>query len=265
MIAAPEPYSVVAYNTARESENKIHDNTVARRFGFSGGLVPGVDVYAYMAHLPVSRWGRDFLAHGSLEARFLKPVYDGETAIVTGTEADGGLAIEVTSRGELCATGHASMTRTSPPPLDTFTETAAVAERSPADEGSLQVGRWLGIKPLRVTADWAARYVADVRERDPIYLEQGLSHPGQLPRLLNWALTHNVVMGPWIHVGSKVDHFAAAKVGDELTVHAKVTANYEKKGHRFVELDGLVVANGTTPVARIAHTAIYRPRAAAGH
>ena len=56
-----EAYSVVAYNTARDSENKIHDNTVARRFGFSGGLVPGVDVYAYMAHLPVARWGRDFL------------------------------------------------------------------------------------------------------------------------------------------------------------------------------------------------------------
>ena len=104
------------------------------------------------------------------------------------------------------------------------------------------------------------KYVADVRERDPLYAREGLSHPGQLPRLFNWALTHNVVLGPWIHVGSKVDHFAAAKVGDELTVRAKVTANYEKKGHRFVDLDGLVVANGTTPIARISHTAIYRPR-----
>ena len=53
-------YAVVAYNTAHASENKIHDNTVARRFGFAGGLVPGVDVYAYMAHLPVARWGRGF-------------------------------------------------------------------------------------------------------------------------------------------------------------------------------------------------------------
>ena len=263
MTAVPEPYSVVAFNTARESENKIHDNAVARRFGFSGGLVPGVDVYAYMAHLPVACWGRDFLEHGSLEARFLKPVYDGETATVTGAGADGDLAIEVACRGELCATGRAAMARTPPSPLDAFPETAAVAERAPADATSLRVGRWLGIKPLRLTADWAARYIADVRERDPLYLDQGLSHPGQLPRLLNWALTHNVVLGPWIHVASKLDHFAAARVGDELTVRAKVTANYEKKGHRFVELDGLVVANGTTPVARAAHTAIYRPRAAA--
>ena len=250
----------MAYNTAHASENKIHDNAVARRFGFAGGLVPGVDVYAYMAHLPVARWGRDFLAHGSLEARFLKPVYDGETATVTATEADGGLAIEVRSRGELCATGHAAMTRTPAPMLDAFEETAAVAERVPADEVSLQVGRRLGIKPLAITAEWAARYIEDVRERDPLYLREGLSHPGQLPRLLNWALTHNVVLGPWIHVASKTDHFTAARIGDTLTVRAKVTANYEKKGHRFVELDGLVLANATIPIARIAHTAIYRPR-----
>jgi acyl dehydratase len=68
------------------------------------------------------------------------------------------------------------------------------------------------------------------------------------------------VLGPWIHVGSTVDHFAAVRIGDELTVRAKVTANYERKGHRFVELDGVVVANGRTPIARVAHTAIYRPR-----
>jgi acyl dehydratase len=255
-----EPYAVVAYNSAWDSENKIHDDEVARRFGFSGGLVPGVDVYAYMAHAPVARWGRDFLTRGTLEARFLKPVYEGETATVTAKEADGRLDIEVVSRGELCATGHAAMTDTKPPALDAFTIVAAVAERAPADEASLPAGRLLGIRPLRITKEWAAKYASDVRERDPLYAREGLSHPGQLPRLFNWALTHNVVLGPWIHVGSKVDHFAAAKVGDELTVRAKVTANYEKKGHRFVDLDGLVVANGATPIARIAHTAIYRPR-----
>ena len=34
------PYKVQAYNTARDSENKMHDDTVARRYGFTGGLVP---------------------------------------------------------------------------------------------------------------------------------------------------------------------------------------------------------------------------------
>ena len=54
--------------------------------------------------------------------------------------------------------------------------------------------------------------------------------------------------------------FADIRIGDELTVRAEVTGNYERKGHRFVDLDALVIANSRTPVARIAHTAIYRPR-----
>jgi acyl dehydratase len=262
MSLSAEQYQVVAFNSARDSENKMHDDSVAQRYGFSGGLVPGVDVYAYMAHPAVARWGREFLEAGTLQGRFLKPVYDGETAVVTSSETADGLAIEVASRGELCATGHAALTRTKPPRLSDFEAVAAgdPAARPPADETTLREGTPLGIRPLRLTPEGIAQYVADVRETDPLYLREGLSHPGLLPRAFNWALMHNVVLGPWIHVGSKVDHFAAARAGDELTVRARVTGNYERKGHRFVELDGVVVANGRTPIARVAHTAIYRPR-----
>jgi acyl dehydratase len=70
----------------------------------------------------------------------------------------------------------------------------------------------------------------------------------------------NAILGPWIHVGSTIQHLAAATVGDVLTARAKVTGNYERKGHLFVELDGLIVANGKTPVAHCQHTAIYQPR-----
>src|SRR3954447_6154181 len=99
MTSRLETYHVTAYNTSKQSENKIHDDAVARRFGFSGGLVPGVDVFAYMVHLPVAKWGRAFLERGLIEARFVRPVYDGEIADVTGVESHGGLAIEVQSRG----------------------------------------------------------------------------------------------------------------------------------------------------------------------
>ena len=107
-------YRVSAYNTSKQSENKIHDDTVARRFGFSGGLVPGVDVMAYMMHLPVAKWGRAFLERGLIEARFVKPVYDGEIAELTGEESNGVLSIEVQSRGQLCATGTASLPASAP-------------------------------------------------------------------------------------------------------------------------------------------------------
>ncbi len=103
MTSRLETYRVQAYNTAKLSENKMHDDTVAKRFGFSGGLVPGVDVMAYMMHLPVAKWGRTFLERGLIEARFVKPVYDGAVADVTATESDGILSIEVESRGRtLC-------------------------------------------------------------------------------------------------------------------------------------------------------------------
>src|ERR1700743_3233161 len=62
-----ETYRVEAYNTAKLSENKMHDDAVARRFGFHGGLVPGVDVMAYMMHMPIAQWGRDFLERGMIE------------------------------------------------------------------------------------------------------------------------------------------------------------------------------------------------------
>ena len=92
-MASPlETYRVSAYNTSKFSENKIHDDAVARKFGFSGGLVPGVDVFAYMVHLPVAKWGRAFLERGLIEARFVKPVYDGEIAHVSGEESNGVLS-----------------------------------------------------------------------------------------------------------------------------------------------------------------------------
>ena len=75
--------SLVAFNTATASENKIHDDAVASRFGFTGGLVPGVDVFAYLAHMPMAKWGKDWLTSGQMRARFVKPVYDGDTAEVT--------------------------------------------------------------------------------------------------------------------------------------------------------------------------------------
>src|SRR5215468_3108804 len=114
MTSESETYRVSAYNTAKQSENKMHDDTVARRYGFSGGLVPGVDVMAYMMHLPVRQWGRAFLERGLIEARFIKPVYDGENAEVSAIESDGVLTLEVESRGELCATGSASLPPSAP-------------------------------------------------------------------------------------------------------------------------------------------------------
>jgi hypothetical protein len=256
-----ETYRVEAYNTAKLSENKMHDDTVARRFGFSSGLVPGVDVTAYMMHLPVRRWGRAFLERGLIEARFVKPVYDGEITDIRGEENDGVISIEVESRGDLCATGTASLPVAAPRfSIADYPDTAPVSERKPVSATSYQAGQWLGSLPRTWAGGAADGYLNEVRERDTIYLREGLGHPGLLQRVMNKVLVDNAILGPWIHVGSRMQVLSAARRGDELVARARVTDNYEKKGHRFVELDALVVGNGTTPLAHCRHVAIYQPR-----
>jgi hypothetical protein len=95
---AEPSYRVQAFNSATHSENRMHDDAVAQKYGFSGGLVPGVDVFAYMVHVPVAKWGRAFLERGLMEVRFAKPVYDGETVVVTSEPSDDGLAISGLTR-----------------------------------------------------------------------------------------------------------------------------------------------------------------------
>ena len=261
MARALETHVVEAYTTAKLSVNMMHDDTVARRYGFAGGLVPGVDVMAYMMHLPVKRWGRAFLERGLIEARFVKPVYDGETAEVQGAELEGELASDVESRGELCATGSASLPLTAPlNALADYRDVGPVAERRPVGASSFAVGEWLSTAPHAWPGETGASYRADIRETDPTYAREGLGHPGLLQKVMNRLLVDNVILGPWIHVGSRMQMLSVLQPDDEITARAKVIGNYEKKGHRFVELDALVVANGVTPLAHCHHVAIVQPR-----
>jgi acyl dehydratase len=255
------PYRVSAYNTAKASENKIHDDETAKRFGFKGGLVGGVHVYAYMSHLPVQRWGRAWLERGTGDARFGKPVYEGDIAEITAEEDGAGLTLKVESGGVLCATGHAALPNAvAMPSLSDFAAVPARAARGPADETTLKVGDWLGMNPLTITPEYQAQDLADTRETEPLYAAEGIVHPGTVLRCCNWVLSHNVILPAWMHMGSTVQNLGLARVGDTLNARARVTKNYEHKGHKWVEVDVLVVANETRPVARVTHIAIYRPR-----
>ena len=255
-------YTVEAYNVSHASENKIHDDTVAKKLGFTGGLVPGVEVFAYATHLAVQAYGRAWLETGEMSVRFYKPVYDGRMATVTAVESSGGLELKVESEGVLCATGTAALgdgTKQAPD-LGSFREGSPPIDRPPADESSLADGAVLGTQPYVLTQERSLAYLEDVRERDELYIRDGLVHPGLLLRLCNSCLRENVVLAPWIHTGSAIRNFASAKVGDALAARGVVTRNYEKKGHRLVDLDIILTANGKTVLSRVLHTAVYKLR-----
>jgi hypothetical protein len=255
-------YSVVAHNSATASTNKIHDDAVARRFGFARGLVPGVDVYAYLTRAPAAAWGLDWLARGTIDARFVHPVYDGDTVEVVPDGADD---LELRDEhGQICAVGRAGLTGDAAPPVPDVGDWPDVDQRDdppPAAPETLAPGMAFAIAPHGFHADRAGEYLEEVRETLPLYADEGVAHPGWLLRDANYVLSANVRLGPWIHVESRVQHFGLVHDGDVVSARGLVTDEWERKGHRFVALDVLHLA-GDRPVARTAHTAIYRPRGA---
>lgn len=256
-------YRIEAFNTATASENRIHDDTIAARFGFQGGLVPGVDVYAYMTRAAVLAFGQDFLESGAMSCRFGQPVYDGETIEVTGEmQGDGTLNLTVLGRGQVLASGSASITESLKVPVqsDFAVATMPVAsERPAAGPESLPEGAATGTINEKTDAGTQASYRESVREEHSLYEQAGLVHPGFLLRRANNTLKDTVLLGPWIHVGSSVQHCSPLRVGEPLETRAQVRRLYDHKGHGFVELD-VALFSDARAIARIEHVAIYEPR-----
>jgi len=251
-------YTVNAFNTATQSDNKIHDDTVARNLGFRGGLVPGVDVYAYLCHLPAEEWGVDWLTRGTMSARFASPVYDGDNVTVSGTLDELTLT---DSKGGFCASGAAALPDGSAeaPLIHEWPDFAADGNRTPASEDAF-LSIPMGYLDVGFHAEPAQSYLDDIREQSAVFRKEGYAHPGWLLRYCNFVLTANFVLGPWIHVESTTQFLSPLVDGERLQTRARVAGVSEKGGPRFVDLDILQLADGERPVARVAHRAIYQPR-----
>ena len=251
----PTSYTVRARNLAPDSDNKIHDDEVARRFGFTGALVPGVEVFAYATQPFAAAWGEDFLTRGLMDMRFRRPVYDGEDVTVEPKENDGYDVTLVGPDGEARAVGHAALGEAAHEvDLSHYVETPITQPTPPADATSLAVGTRLGTVREQVTPEGHDAYLHGIGETLPLY--QRFVHPGALLRMVNAVLFRNVAMGPWIHTGSSCRYVAAAPVPTTLTAHGVVTDRYERNGKSYVRFDALVLA-GERPVVEVDHVAIY--------
>jgi acyl dehydratase len=249
---------VRARNLAPDSDNKIHDDSVARQFGFSGALVPGVDVLAYATHPFAAAWGADFLTKGRLEGRFRRPVYDGDAITVTSTPGeDGALGFTVAGDdAEPRCVGRAWTAYDEPVDVGRFVDTPLPVTRPAAEPGAIALGP-LGSVDEPVDLDRHTAYRAGIDEALPVY--EKVAHPGALLRLVNDLLVRNVVLGPWIHTSSDCRFLALASLPAVLHADGIVTDVYERNGHHYVRYDALVSCDGT-PVLYVDHTAIYRLR-----
>ena len=240
----------------------MHDPAYARSLGFAGGIVPGVDVYAYLTRPVVELWGAGWLGGGGMDVRFLKPVYDNDLLVIEAS-ADGDEELRLEAKkedGEIAATGLASLHPTVTVPRVGAYEVRPLPDPPPAaEEAAFRARPVLGSLELTVSAEDAARQLAEVGEQLDIYARDGVVHPGHLLRLADRILLDNFELPPWMHVSSSPRNFAMARVGERLSVRANLVELFERNGHRFVQLDVLVVGSQGPVVRVMPYTAIYRP------
>lgn len=256
-------YLVTAKNYSEDSENRIHSDEIAQKFGFRGALVPGVAVYGYMTHPLVEALGADWLARANTEVKLLKPTYDGEQMTISCSSQEG--QIEVVSHdpeGQLTAV------------LLSRTENIASDEPLPMHDLALLDGpvkhpervliAWEAVKEGEVFSPWEfhlsieenARYTREVADALDIY-QQGYVHPHLLLSLANTALVNEYVMPTWIHASSNIIHHQALKTDETITIRSVTTDKWQKKGHEFIKL-WVTFWRGGELTTEIDHTAIFK-------
>ena len=262
----PIGWNGVAFNQATASENRIHADDVAREYGFRGGLVPGVTVYAYLVHPAVVAWGEAWLARGRAHLELKKPLYDGSAFRVEVREATGAeyAATLFDADGTACAFAKVALPAgpaPSAPALRGDRPVPPADARPAATLASMERLQREGMGALRV--QWRGdgeldRYTRELSDMPLLVRPDGAgrANPAFVLGLANWVLARNVELGPWIHTDSDVQHHAPVALGDWLTVEAAVTNLFERRGNRFVEMT--VCAHGERgPVLVAQHRAIY--------
>jgi hypothetical protein len=263
-------YHGVAFNPATASENRIHSDEVARRYGFRGGLVPGVTVYACMVEPAVRTWGLDWLAGGEASVVLRKPLYEHAGFEVAVESSEDGYAASLhDADGVLCADGSFSLPDESGavPARRGDPRAPAKGERVDATRDALERLRKTGLGAFEITWDGSgenARYRGDLADMPDLvrHDRDGFAHPAFTLGLANWVLSANVALGPWIHVESRLRHHAPLALGTRVVVEATIEDLFDKRGHEFVDLDVVVYGDGDAPLMSAFHRAIYRLRPA---
>lgn len=244
--------------------NPIHSTDVAKEYGFKAALVGGVSVYGWCARTIMAAIGDDWLDTGWADINFRRPVFPGDELTISVTPGNefGELQV-VNGEGDVCIRGTVGLGEA--PFLDKLHAPVATDPVPPADPmpyltmETAPVGR--DLRPMQVpyTLEDAANY-AHEKQRDeaaPWIGEGARIHPGWLAARMTPLIHHSYNYGPAIHSCSEIQHLAPALAGEHVVVAGHFVETFERKGHHYAVVDGLISGADRTPLARIRHTTIY--------
>jgi hypothetical protein len=261
-------HSVHTRNVSIDSENKIHDDAEARKYGFSGGLVPGTVVYAHLTYPLVSHFGLDWLSGNVGHLVLFKPAYEDEHLTVR-VESPHGSHHTATAHVYNDATAELARLETgivkAPPaanPLSTAAPAPPGGERIPIAWDAVVTG-----KPLRAF-NWTPseqqqeEWCRAVSDTLPIYqASDSPVHPGLILQAANKVLSHHYVLKPWIHTESRIVTRGILRLGKAVEVRAVPVERWEQKGHQFFKVYVAMFSGGDVRV-EVYHSAIFQVRLA---
>lgn len=252
-------YEVQTFNDSADTENGIHTDDVARRFGFDGALVSGGVVYGHMTYLPMRDKGETWLTNNEVEVRFLKPAYDGDILTIELESTSAATEVRCINAAKTLLAAMASRPNSREPlPLAAIPPTLEEPTRQSIDWDNLRMNKpaaahfWhAGAKTNRALADQLGDDLA-------VYRGDGaLIHPFWILRECSAAFVRSFLLPAWIHVGSRIQFHKPLRVGDDVETRMIPIRKWQKHGHQFTTLCIALLVAGEVRV-EAEHTAIFR-------
>lgn len=269
---APQAWSGEALNQVPESDNRIHSDEVAKAYGFTGALVPGVTVSAYLIHPAVEAWGMDWLRGGHAHVTIKSPLYDQSGFDVRVTSTPEGYVAQLHTDGRLC--GEATVGLSDgfvSPPLRRGDALMSEGYDSPAaTREAMEKFQHSGCVAKSFLWDQAQEMAVYLRSHDamPAVLRtDGNASSGgfaNMSFLLGCANRHFAAvaqMSPWIHLETRSRNYAPVSLGTKLVSEMQIVGLFNKKGHEFADcIFNIFDAQTNQCVCVIEQRAIYKMR-----
>ncbi|MDH5738252.1 MAG: hypothetical protein OEZ23_08060 [Gammaproteobacteria bacterium] len=255
-----DKYRVQTFNDALESENRIHSDDIAKRFGFEGALVGGVVVFGHMCYQPVKLTGEEWLTDNTAEVKFLKPAYDAQYLNIACQKTNNGHNLEChNDDNALLSTMTSIKGAITPDPRWKTAPASTSIQRQEIHWDALEIDQAAPAHNWLPDYDTNLAYAEQICDDNPLYRQgsDSLVHPFWTSRECNAAFTRMFILRAWIHVGTRFVFHKPLRVGQQIEVRTIPIKKWERKGHEFATLYISFLANGE-PAVEAEHTAIFK-------
>jgi len=267
-----KPYKVIAKHPSHSSYNRMHKDDLPKKLGFRGAFVLGVSTFGNMTRSLVNNLGEGWLNNTIIEAKFIKPICDGDVLRIETLQTNvggNGDTYEVTAYNESANNEISARIVTSVP--------AVFPEIDPT--ANLQPNEWIG--PVTQKRTFENIVIGEayrslkllLTSQDNLYWKSVLGddltiytdgefppiHPAQVLRLVQLGYNNQFIGDNAVHSSSKAVIRKILRVGDSVNILTVPLEKWDKKENHWLTIYCAVSRNGEV-CAEIYHTQIIKLR-----